>query len=117
MIGNGVTAIGNSAFDGCESLVDLTLGSSVRSIGTRAFYGCSSLAEITLPSSVISIGSQAFYECTSLKEVFFENEYGWFCNEYADSTGGEEISSTDLSDRSIAATYLTTTYYKYYWKR
>ena len=33
------------------------------------------------------------------------------------ATSGTTISSTDLANTSTAASYLKSTYYKYYWKR
>ena len=42
---------------------------SVTSIGNSAFESCKNLQEITLPSSVTSIGNEAFYWCSNLKEI------------------------------------------------
>ena len=39
-IPNGVTAIGDWAFSGCENLTTITIPNSVTSIGERAFVGC-----------------------------------------------------------------------------
>jgi hypothetical protein len=47
--GKLVTAIGEKAFENCDSLKSITIPDSVRSIGTYAFRDCSSLASITLP--------------------------------------------------------------------
>jgi hypothetical protein len=68
-IPNGVTSIGDYAFDGCTSLTSITIGSGVTSIGYCAFNECTSLTSITIPASVTSIGGQAFIECTSLASV------------------------------------------------
>ncbi len=65
-----VTIIGDSAFDGCETLLSIDIPDSVTSIGTHAFLGCSSLASITIPDSVTSIGGMAFWHCSSLAEVY-----------------------------------------------
>ena len=60
VIEDGVTNIGNSAFDYCYKLTSVTIPNSVTSIGSAAFYGCHSLTSVTIPNSVTSIGSNAF---------------------------------------------------------
>ena len=49
--GKKVTAIGNSAFFGCDSLTSITIPDSVTSIGNSAFSGRSSLTSVTIPNS------------------------------------------------------------------
>ena len=70
IIENGITRIGNCAFQGCGSLTSTTLDipNSVISIGEQAFYGCN-LTAITLPNSVTHIEAKAFYGCSSLKKI------------------------------------------------
>jgi hypothetical protein len=72
MVGNGVTSIGNYAFESCSHLSGLILGSSVASIGGYAFDSCTSLTNVTLPASLTSIGNYAFAYCTSLTAVNFQ---------------------------------------------
>ena len=69
VIEDGVTSIGNSAFDSCIRLTSITIPDSVTSIGNAAFYGCSSLTSITIPDGVTSIGNSAFFGCSSLTSV------------------------------------------------
>ena len=73
IIKNGVTSIGNCAFDGCSSLTSATIPNSVTGIGNWAFYGCSSLTSATIPDSVTSIGEDAFNGCKSLTSVTIPN--------------------------------------------
>ena len=73
VIGDGVTSIGDSAFDSCGSLTSVALPNSVAAIGDNAFYRCTSLASILLPNSVTSIGVNAFYRCTSLASIALPN--------------------------------------------
>ena len=62
-----VTHIGNGAFVGCSSLVNLTISNSVTHIGNSAFQRCCSLASLTIPDSVTHIGDGAFVGCSSLE--------------------------------------------------
>ena len=73
IIKNGVTSIGNCAFDVCSSLTSATIPNSVTGIGNWAFYGCSSLTSATIPYSVTSIGEDAFNGCKSLTSVTIPN--------------------------------------------
>ena len=68
-LGNGVTSIGNCAFQNCLSLTSITIPSGVTSIGGNAFHSCSSLTSVTIPNEVINIGSSAFYACHSLISI------------------------------------------------
>ena len=72
-IPNGVTLIGTSAFDGCNSLTSVVIPNGVTSIGMYAFDGCSSLTSIVIPDSVTFIGRQAFWGCSSLTSVVIPN--------------------------------------------
>ena len=69
VIKDGVTSIGNSAFDSCSNLTSITIPDSVTSIGNHAFYACSSLPSITIPDNVTRIGDYAFYACSSLPSI------------------------------------------------
>ena len=64
-------SIGNYAFEGCTSLVNIEIPSGVTSIGNYAFEGCTSLANIEIPSGMTSIGAEAFYNCASLRKVYY----------------------------------------------
>ena len=73
VIQNGVTKIGNYAFDDCSSLTSITIPNSVTSIGYYAFYGCSGLTSVTIPNSVTSINYGTFYGCSRLTSVTIPN--------------------------------------------
>ena len=84
-----VTAIGESAFSGCDDVTDIVLSSQIlnieekafidcyslksisfneglESIAAFAFDGCKFLNNIQLPKSLLSIGKYAFNDCYSL---------------------------------------------------
>ena len=69
VIGNGVTAIGNYAFQGCSKATSISIPNSVTSIGYKAFYSCKKLETIDIPASVTTIESNAFEKCSGLKSV------------------------------------------------
>jgi hypothetical protein len=60
-IPNGVTSIGNGAFEQCYSLTNVTIPNTVTSIGNWAFEECPRLTTVTLPNGVTSIGDFAFW--------------------------------------------------------
>ena len=69
VVEEGITHIGDSAFEDIQALTAVTLPSTVTSIGDGAFAGDSSLAEISLPENLEMIDRDAFEDCTSLKEI------------------------------------------------
>ena len=98
-IPNSVTAIGDEAFSGCDSLTQITIPESVYSIGENPFAGlktelknlsphflvednvlftadkkrlisyCSTQSSYCIPSSVTAIGDKAFLGCRSLTQI------------------------------------------------
>lgn len=66
---DGLTSIGNYAFDGCESLTSIDIPAGVTDIGNSAFYGCNRLTPINIPEGVTSIGNYAFHSCTGLTSI------------------------------------------------
>ena len=67
-ITDGVTSIGDNAFNWCYSLKSITIPDSVTSIGQSAFYYCYSLTNVTINGNNLkTIGSQAFYNCYNSK--------------------------------------------------
>ena len=68
-IGDGITAIPDYAFAGCENLVDVVIPKTARTIGKCAFAQCMNLARINIPEGVISIGDCAFLMCSSLTQL------------------------------------------------
>ena len=67
--GQPITALSNSCFADCDSLVTVHLPEGLRSIGDGAFAGCDNLRGIKLPETVTYIGSLAFANCGKLEAI------------------------------------------------
>ena len=66
VIPEGVTAIGNGAFQNNTTVTAVEIPDSVTSIGSYAFYRCTNLVDLELPYRLTSIGKYAFYECQKM---------------------------------------------------
>ena len=77
-IGNGVTSVGDEAFNGCNGLTSVTIPDSVTSIGSSAFMNCSGLMSVTIGNGVTNIGEEAFNGCNNLSEM---QMLGFTCDE------------------------------------
>lgn len=60
VIPNSVSSIGSHAFEGCTNLSSVTLGKGLKTIGFYAFHGCIALVSIEIPVGTTSIGDSAF---------------------------------------------------------
>ena len=69
VVEEGVTGIGDYAFQGAGNLISVTLPKTVTRIGDRSFVACESLPTISIPAGVIKIGPAAFGDCESLTSV------------------------------------------------
>ena len=65
-IPNSVTSIGNSAFEGCDSLEYVNIPNSVTSIGEEAFLECNSLKSIYIPQGTKEKFSEMLFAHTEL---------------------------------------------------
>ena len=70
VIGEGVTNIGENAFQNCWNMATVSIPSTVTSIGTGAFLECKSLtSNITIPDGVTIINNSTFNGCEKLTTV------------------------------------------------
>ena len=147
VISSSVTTIGYSPFAHCTSLTNITVDmnnqhymsidgnlyskdgkeliqyaigktnthfeipSHVTSIWTEAFQNCDDLISVVIPNSVTSIGENAFSRCYSLTSVEFKDPNGWVID------GSYLLTSSELSNTSTAAQYLTSTCRYYIWSK
>lgn len=66
VIGDGITGIGDLAFNGCVNLLNVSIPETVVKIGSWSFDSCGSLSELNIPENVESIGKMAFWSCSGL---------------------------------------------------
>ena len=70
IIGDGVTSVGNKAFEGFQLVTDVSISNTVITIGDRAFESCMGLSEIVIPDSVTTIGDYAFNFCSCVENIY-----------------------------------------------
>lgn len=68
-IPQGVTVIGEKAFNECSKLKSVVIPNGVLKIDSMAFYHCSILTDIKLPNTLESIEHYAFFQCKSLTNI------------------------------------------------
>ena len=97
---DGVTKIGEKAFQGCTRLNQINIPEGVTEIGEFAFLGCSSLTQITIPANLTDIGQGAFYGCNSLTKTYFKQAWQYWLNPnfYLEGLAkiGEVLSCSDI---------------------
>ncbi len=69
VVENGVTTIGNNAFNDLYNCSSIRLPETLTQIGSQAFKNCSSLSSITIYGNVTDIGTGAFVGCSGLTSV------------------------------------------------
>ena len=70
----GTKKIKSNAFNGCTSLLTISLDSGLQKIGNKAFYNCTELKQLDIPNSVTQIGNSAFENCSSLEVIVLPPE-------------------------------------------
>lgn len=69
LLADGITAIGEGAFEDGNLLTEVIFSESLRVIGKRAFAGCKWLREVSGAFSVERIEAMAFSGCGSLRRI------------------------------------------------
>ena len=69
VVEEGITSIGDYAFNECRNLESVSLPNSILSIGNNAFFMCEKLPSVSIPDGVITIKSGAFSLCRALTSV------------------------------------------------
>jgi hypothetical protein len=115
---DGVTSIGNGAFEKCSELTEIHIPNSVKSIGINAFAGCSGLKEIEIPKGVELIKQGAFCYCRYLTSVTIPNTVTcirsnafWFCTRLQEVKISASVTAIN-SGAFAQCTQLSTIYFK-----
>ena len=61
IISEGVTEVGNTAFENCVNLENVTLPTTLLAINYASFMGCTKLNEFSIPFSVNDLGANVLY--------------------------------------------------------
>ncbi len=69
IVSEGVTNIGDFAFEACSNLQSVELPESLTEFGTATFMDCSSLQSINIPDGVTSLSYAIFSGCSSLRSI------------------------------------------------
>ena len=72
VVRDGVTSIGDYAFQYYYSITTVVIPDSVKTIGGRAFYYCDNLETVYMGSGVTSIGYETFNDCNYLKQIYYK---------------------------------------------
>ena len=81
-------------FQKYDTLESTVIPDGVTSIGDWAFEYCSSLTSVVIGDSVTNIGYMAFYGCTSLKDVYYTGSEAEWAEISIDSANGNLTNAT-----------------------
>ena len=111
-IPNGVTSIGNFAFQYCTNLVSVSTPETVQRIGSYSFSSCAKLSGLTIPEGVQSLATTAFDGCNVLWTEWYRAlanlaANGGGASGAGQSGGGESPDpryalAANVADRAIA---------------
>lgn len=74
VFGEGITGIGNYAFQSSGTLKSVVIPDTVTVLGKGVFYKCENLESATLPSEVTAVSEEMFSMCEDLDTVIFGNK-------------------------------------------
>ena len=86
-INEGITEIGQNAFEGAQYTENLTLPSGLKTIKSKAFYNCFALKNVSFPTSLETIDSQAFYNDNITQIDIPENVKTFWWNAFGRNVG------------------------------
>ena len=70
-ISEGVTSIGEYAFEECTNVTSISIPGSVTELNEYCFSACKSMKNITIPQSVTRIADGVFDACEKLTDIYY----------------------------------------------
>ena len=70
-ISEGVTSIGECAFEECTNVTSISIPGSVTELNEYCFSACKSMKSITIPQSVTRIADGVFDACEKLTDIYY----------------------------------------------
>jgi hypothetical protein len=114
IIPEGVTDIGNRAFQNSESLISVALPKSIERIGSSAFENCTSLVEVKVPSGTriiygnyvtASLGSQTVIESLGNHGIFNEGQPNPYHHTFLGSSGISAASQQAIKNSGYTGAF------------
>jgi hypothetical protein len=103
-IADGVTSIGENAFNGCGKLVEVVLPTyTLKTINASAFANCVNLSKINIPQSVSYIGELTFSRCKMLFDLNYESTSDDWArvDKHPNWSKGSSLSAVYCTDTSV----------------
>ena len=97
--GGFYVSIGDSAFENCIGLENVSFSKNITSLGSNAFSNCSSLVSVVLDDSITQIQNSVFRNCSALESISLPSKL--------QSLGARFIAGTQVSSLTIPASLTT----------
>ena len=94
-------------FCGDDAITSLVIADGVTAIGNDAFNGALALDTVTLPASLRTVGARAFFGCDNIVDVKIADVDAWCQVEFADAFANPLYYAKNLYVAGTAATELT----------
>jgi len=98
----GVKMLSSRAFLYCDNLESIDMGDDVTYIGYSTFEGCQNLKTVTMPAGITNIEYNAFYYADSITDVYYAgNEACW--NTIDMQAGNESLTRANIHYGTVDA--------------
>ena len=78
----GVTAVGDNAFQGFQKVTTVNLPETLTSIGIGAFADCASIDNVVIPNSVETLGEGVFSGCDAMAMLYLPQRFVDFLDDF-----------------------------------
>ena len=95
VISEGVTSIGECAFEDCLKVTSISIPDSVTELNEYCFYACESMKSITIPQT--SVETCAFDNCPVLKTVYYGGTEAQWEGMHVDNYAGNNSALLDAT--------------------